>query len=158
LLRLVLDTNVLLAGLVSKSSASQGIVDALKARKAVPLVSPPVIAEYRAVLLHPEILSRFPGLTPRRVELALYRLRYLADEYRTARVKFEFERDPGDAMFVELAITGSATHIVTLDSDLLSLPTSRTDAGKRFRQRLPRILVLELGQFIEKHGAALGIR
>lgn len=156
LLRLVLDTNVLLAGLVSRTSASQRIVDALTIRRAIPLISPPVLAEYRAVLLHPEILARFPGLTPRRVELALHRLRYIADEYRTVRVKFEFERDPRDAMFVELAITGSATHIVTLDSDLLSLPTARTDAGKRFRQRLPQILVLEPGPLVEQYGAALG--
>jgi putative PIN family toxin of toxin-antitoxin system len=66
-LRLVLDTNVLLAGLVAESSASQKVVDALQARKAVPLISPPVMAEYRAVLLHPGILARFANLTPRRV-------------------------------------------------------------------------------------------
>jgi putative PIN family toxin of toxin-antitoxin system len=70
-LRLVLDTNVLLAGLVSQSSASEQVVDSLQARKAVPLLSPPVLAEYRAVLLHPAIAAKFANLTPRRVELAL---------------------------------------------------------------------------------------
>jgi len=78
-LRLVLDTNVLLAGLVSSTSASQRIVDALTARRAVPLISPPVIAEYRAVLLHPQVLDRFENLTARRVALALHRLRYVSD-------------------------------------------------------------------------------
>jgi putative PIN family toxin of toxin-antitoxin system len=155
-LRLVLDTNVLLAGPVSKSSASQKVVDSLQARKAIPLVSPPVLAEYRAVLLHPAIAARFANLTPRRVELTLHRLRYIGDEYRTVRVKFELERDPRDAMFVERTIAGEATHLVTMDPDPLSLPTARTDAGKRFRQRLGRLTVQTPQSFIEKWGEAFG--
>jgi putative PIN family toxin of toxin-antitoxin system len=141
--------------LVSESSASQKIVDALKARKAVPLISPPVMAEYRTVLLHPAIVARFAHLSLRRVELALHRFRYIGDEYRTDRVKFEFPRDPRDAKFIELAIVAAATHIITLDLDLLSLPTARTDTGKRFRQRLPRVATLPPGEFIEQHGTSL---
>jgi uncharacterized protein len=157
-LRLVLDTNVLLAGLVSKSSASQKIVDSLQARKTIPLVSPPVLAEYRAVLLHPAILGRFENLTPRRVELALHRLRYFGDEYRTVRVRFELERDPRDAMFVELAIAGEATHLITMDADLLSLRTGRTDAAKRFRQRVGGLVVQTPQAFIEAWGDALDLQ
>jgi putative PIN family toxin of toxin-antitoxin system len=155
-LRLVLDTNVLLAGLVSQSSASQKVVDLLHARRAIPLVSPPVLAEYRAILLHPAIAARFTNLTPRRVELALHRLRYVGDEYRTVRVKFELERDPRDAMFVELAIAGEATHLVTMDGDLLSLPTAHINAGKRFRQRLGRLIIQTPQAFIERWGKAFG--
>jgi putative PIN family toxin of toxin-antitoxin system len=155
-LRLVLDTNVLLAGLVSKSSASQKVVDSLQERKAIPLISPPVLAEYRAILLHPAIVARFANLTPRRVELALHRLRYVSDEYRDLRVKFELQRDPRDAMFVELAIAGEASHLITMDPDLLTLTTARTDAGKRFRQRLPRIIVQTPQSFIEQWGVAFG--
>jgi uncharacterized protein len=156
LLRLVLDTNVLLAGLVSKSSASQKVVDLLQARKVIPLLSPPVLAEYRAVLLHTAIAARFPNLTPRRVELALHRLRYIGDEYPTVRVKFELQRDPQDAMFVELAIAGQATHLITMDPDLLSLPTARTDAGKRFRQRLGQLTVQSPQAFIGEWAASFG--
>ena len=155
-LRLVLDTNVLLAGLVSKSSASQKVVDSLQARKAIPLLSPPVIAEYRAVLLHPTVTAKFANLTPRRVELAIHRLRYVGDEYRTVRVKFELARDPRDAMFVELAIAGEATHLVTMDADLLTLPTVRTDAGKRFRQRLSNLTVQSPQDFIGDWGKTFG--
>ena len=157
-LRLVLDTNVLLAGLVSgESSASRKVVDALEARKAVPLLSSTVLAEYRAVLLHPAIAARFQNLTPERVGLILYRLRYIADEYNAIRARFEFPRDPRDAPFVELAIAGSATHIVTLDPDLLSLPTYRTDAGRRFRQRLPKVSVLRPGALLDQQAKALGV-
>ena len=152
----MLDTNVLLAGLVSKSSASQKVVDSLAARKAIVLLSTPVLAEYRAVLLHPATLERFENLTRRRIEQALHRLRYIGDEYRVVRASFEFPRDPCDAMFVELAIAGKATHLITMDGDLLSLPTARTDAGKRFRQRLPRLTVQTPQAFIERWGKSFG--
>jgi putative PIN family toxin of toxin-antitoxin system len=150
LFRVVLDMNVLLAGLVSESSASQRSVDLLMDRRAVPLISPLVMAEYQAILLHADIAARFPNLTPRRVAMALHRLRYVADEYQTSRVKFEFPRDPKDARFIELAIAGSATHVVTLDPDLLSLPAGRTDASKRFRQRLGNVEVLRPGIFLDR--------
>ena len=156
-IRLVLDTNVVLAGLVSKSSASQKVVDSLQSRKAIPLLSPPVLSEYRTILLHPGIVARFPLLTPRRVELALRRLRYIGDEYRTIRAKFEFQRDPRDAMFIELAIEGEATHLVTMDPDLLSLPAARTDAGKRFRQRLGALTVQTPQAFIQEWASTFGL-
>lgn len=149
--RVVLDTNVMLAGLVSASSASQRVVDALMERKAIPLVSYAVMAEYRAILLHPAITARFPDLTQRRVAMALHRFQYGTDEIATGRVKFEFPRDPKDAMFVELAIAGGATHIVSLDPDLLSLPLGRTEASRRFRQRLRGVSVLRPGGFLDAH-------
>lgn len=154
--RLVLDTNVLLAGLTSRSSASQKIVDGLLARKVVPLVSAQVLMEYREVLLHPAIQQRFRELTPRRIEMALHRLRYLGDEIQTTGIRFDFKRDPLDAKFIELAIAGRATHIVTLDDDLLSLPASRSDAGKRFRQRLPSVKALKPGELLEHYPKLFG--
>ncbi len=154
-LRIVLDTNVLLAGLVSKSSASQKVVDALQTRKLIPLLSTPVLSEYRAILLHPVISKRFENLTPRRVELALHRFRYIGETCRTTRLRFELPRDPRDAMFVELAIAGHATHLLTMDEDLLTLPKARSDTGKRFRQRLPHLIVQTPQQFIEEHSKSL---
>jgi uncharacterized protein len=155
--RVVLDTNVLLAGLVSENSASQRVVDALMDRKIIPLFSTPTLAEYKAVLLHPAITARFPEFTPRRVAMALHRFRYVGEEIAIGRVKFEFPRDPRDAMFVELAIAGGATHIVTLDPDLLSLPGGRTDASKRFRQRLRRVSVLRPGPFLDAFERRTGL-
>ena len=109
------------------------------------------MSEYRAVLLHPDILARFSSLTPKRVLLSLHRLRYIADEFNVSTVKFELPRDPNDAMFLELAIAGSATHLVTPDADLLSLATSRADAGKRFRQRLRSTAIFRPAELIAQN-------
>jgi len=149
-LRIVLDTNVLLAGLVSTRSASQMIVDALNARRFIPLISADVLAEYRRILAHPTVITRYPQLSSRTVAKVLHRLRYLGDEIKTSRVRFEFQRDPLDAKFIELAIAGDATHIITLDDDLLSLATLPAEAGKRFRQRLPHVEVRRPGDFVSE--------
>lgn len=153
-LRLVLDTNVLLAGLASESSASQKVVDALQKRKAIPLLSPQVLAEYRAVLTHPAIVERFPRLTPKRVAVALARLSYMGDEYPDIRTKFSLPRDPRDEKFVELAIAGNATHLVTLDDDLLSLRDTPSDAAKQLRQRLPNLQIVRPATLLNIEGPA----
>jgi len=49
-----------------------------------------------------------------------------------------------------------ATHIITLDADLLSLPTSRNDAGKRFRQRLRGVKIQKPVDFLTMNDAILG--
>ncbi len=145
--RVVLDTNVLLAGLVSESSLSQKVVDALQDRRLIPLLSLSVIAEYRAVLFSPAIRNRFESLTTARVELALQRLRYIGETVSTVGVRFEFRRDPRDAKFIELAIAGAATYIITLDADLLSLPGGRTIDSRQYRQRCRRTEILSPREF-----------
>jgi predicted nucleic acid-binding protein len=77
----------------------------------------------------------------------LARLRFVGDYVRRSKVHFAFERDPTDAKFVEPAITGDATHILSADADLLSLRRARDEAARRLRQRLPRLQILSAGEF-----------
>ena len=63
---------------------------------------------------------------------------------------FRFDRDRDDEPFIELAIAGSASHLVTRDKDLLSLAVGHDDAARRFRQRLPVIRVLRPGAFVRE--------
>jgi len=78
-------------------------------------------------LLDEEISRRLPDITPDLVEITIHRLRFIGDYVRSPRKHFQYERDPQDAKFIELAIALDATHIVSADKDLLSLPISRTD-------------------------------
>ncbi len=107
------------------------------------LLSRPIIREYREVLLRRELTLQHPAITPQAVGLVIERLRYFSDMIDPVRARFRYDRDPDDEAFIELAVSGSATHIMTHDKDLLSLPSSRTDAGKRFRQRLPIVQVCD---------------
>jgi len=117
------------------------------------LLSRPIQAEYRRVIGSPEVRRRNPAITPRDVELVLRRLRYVGEYLGHVRARFRFDRDPDDEPFIELAIDGSASHIVTSDMDLLSLSSGRDDAARRFRQRLPRVRVLRPAEFLREFEA-----
>lgn len=146
--RVVLDTNILLRGLASERSDAAKILDAAETRGFTMLLSRPVVAEYRAVLLDPKIRARFPRLTPDHVELTLARLAYLGELVRDIRVRFSLPRDPRDERFLALAIAGAASHIITGDPDLLDLSTGHDDAAKRFRQRAPAVKILDPAAFV----------
>ena len=59
-LRIVLDTNVVLRGLVNSGSPSGRVLEAVDARHVLLLLSKPVLAEYRGVLNDPVLTERFP--------------------------------------------------------------------------------------------------
>jgi putative PIN family toxin of toxin-antitoxin system len=152
--RLVLDTNVLVRGLANRGSTSGLLLRLSEARTILMLLSRPVMREYRGVLARDELTHAHPAITPEVVRLVIERLRYSADVVDPVRARFRYDRDPDDACFLELAIAGAGTHIITYDNDLLSLPTQQTDAGKRFRQRLPRVQVLDGGEFMRQFEAS----
>ena len=156
-LRIVIDTNTLLRGLIAGSSAAAKVRRAAEQRIFIPLLSKPVLDEYRAVLSDPELIKRFPQITPALVEITIRRLRFIGDYIRLPSVEFEYNRDRRDQKFIELAIYLKATHILSFDKDLLSLPHSQTDAGKRFRQRLPGLSVMDAGEFLKSYDAMLSI-
>ena len=127
--RVVIDTNTLLRGLVSGTSAAAEVHRAAERRLFIPLLSKPVLDEYRATLGDEGLISRFPELTNELVESAIHRLRFVSDYIRSTHVSFDYPRDPGDQKFIELAIALEATHLISADKDLLSLPRSRTAEG-----------------------------
>jgi putative PIN family toxin of toxin-antitoxin system len=147
----VLDTNAVLRALADGSSASADIVRACERRAILILLSKPVLDEYREVLGEAEASGRFAAITPEAIVRTLDVLRYVGEYLRNVRVTFRFNRGPDDARFIELAIAGRASHIISHDADLLSLPTSHTDDGRRFRQRLPRTQVLDSVAFKRSH-------
>ncbi len=155
--RIVIDTNTLLRGLVSSGSAAAQIRRAAEERIFVPLLSKPVLDEYRAVLLDDAISKRFPEITQKVVEVTIRRLRFVGDYLHAPKTKFAYSRDERDEKFIELAIGLNATHILSSDKDLLSLPHGQSEAGRRFRQRLPGVEVMDAGRFVREYGDEPGI-
>jgi uncharacterized protein len=151
-IRVVLDTNVVLRGLLNERSASGRILAACESRRMVPLISRELMAEYRAILNDPEVVGRYPRLEARRVKVVLERLAYVADIGKRTGQGFVFDRDPKDSKLIELAMSGAATHLLSTDADLLDLGTGRDDAAMRFRRRLPGVKVMHPVAFWEKYG------
>jgi putative PIN family toxin of toxin-antitoxin system len=154
-IRVVLDTNVLLRGLLNSHSAAGRVIKAIEQRNVVQLLSKPLLDEYRAVLSDRSMVERFPKLTDERVKLSLKRFRYQCEYFHKPRRSFHFERDSRDEKLIELAIEGMATHIISTDRDLLDLPKAYSETSKRFRQRLPNVRVLTPPQFLDAYALEL---
>ena len=115
-MRLTLDTNVAVsAALFPNSLPGQVLGYAMRLR--VLLASDATLSELNAVLRRPHF---------NRYLLEDERLGFLRSLERTANLvtithRITACRDPKDDKFLELAVSGNASHIITGDNDLLAL-------------------------------------
>ncbi|MFZ1005801.1 MAG: putative toxin-antitoxin system toxin component, PIN family [Candidatus Sulfotelmatobacter sp.] len=118
--RLVIDTNVFVSGLISAEGPPALILRTVRDKRAVHLVSDPIVEEYLRVLDYPRI-RKFRKITDAFVaDIAAYLV------YQTERVelrsRIRMSADPDDDMFLNTAVDGRATLLVTGDkTDLLAL-------------------------------------
>lgn len=115
-MRCVFDTNVLVSALLLPESKPRQALD-LALRKGRVLLSLGVLAELYEVLSRTQF-RRYIDEEDIRIFLAA-----LTREAQWVDVDVQVAacRDPKDDKFLELAVSGHATHIVTRDSDLLAL-------------------------------------
>jgi putative PIN family toxin of toxin-antitoxin system len=118
-MRAVVDTNVLLSGLIRPRGAPGAIVRALRDGRIVPIFTRPMLEEIGAVLSRPWLQDKY-GLDPEAVETVL---RFLVTRGELVEPTIEIRRcrDPRDDMFLEAAASASADRLVTGDKDLLDM-------------------------------------
>ncbi|MEO7271570.1 MAG: putative toxin-antitoxin system toxin component, PIN family [Vicinamibacterales bacterium] len=118
--RIVVDTNVFISGLLSSTSPPARVVERAMERGQL-LGSTDTLRELIETLL----LPKFDRYVPRPRREAL--LDRLAPSVEIVEVVQHVRacRDPKDDKFLELAVNGAASVIVTGDEDLLSLPPFR---------------------------------
>jgi putative PIN family toxin of toxin-antitoxin system len=155
--RVVLDTNILVRGLINRRCDSGRILHACEERHIVALLSRDLLSEYRDILNDLDLMARYPELAAVNVKTVIGRLMYIGEVVQAAHVRFEYFRDKKDEKLITLAIAGKATHLITTDRDLLDLPQAGGNAAKRFHQRLPNIEVLPPDRFVVRYGRKLGI-
>ena len=110
----VLDTNVLVAGLRSKRGASARLLD-LVGRGIVEIhVSVPVVLEYEAVLKRPGMVSAY---TPRDIDDLLDGLCALATPQNVFYLWRPQLPDPADESILELAVAADRASIVTFNAN-----------------------------------------
>jgi putative PIN family toxin of toxin-antitoxin system len=108
--RIVIDTNILYAGLYSSSGASYQLLRLIRAGQVIPCISVTLAMEYEAVL------------SARRVELELTQeqlagfLGYFVNQSERIKIFYLWRpglRDPGDDMVLETAVAARADYLVT---------------------------------------------
>jgi putative PIN family toxin of toxin-antitoxin system len=118
--RLVIDTNVFVSGLISGSGAPAKILRAIRQNRAIHVVSDPIVEEYLRVLDYTRI-RKFEKISDEFVPtIAAYLI------YQTHRVELispvRMSRDPDDDVFLQTAVDGKASLLISGDkTDLLSL-------------------------------------
>jgi len=115
-LRCVFDTNVLVSALLLPDSKPRHALDAALQKGRI-LVSFAVLAELYEVLSRKRFRRYVDEEDIRTFLAALTREAQWVD----VDVQITACRDPKDDKFLELAVSGQGTHIVTGDSDLLAL-------------------------------------
>lgn len=119
-MKVVLDTNVLLSGLMFPEGTPGRIVAAwVEARFEVAL-SLDQLAEIGRVLEYPKIRRKL-GWDDGRIELFIKQLYIRAEVVELGPISVEVPRDPGDAPILATLAAANADVLVTGDGDLLAL-------------------------------------
>lgn len=113
-MRLVLDTDVLVAALRSDQGASRRLLTLGLRRRLALLVSVPLVIEYQSVLTRPQHLDA-AGLSILEVEGILDAVVKVAEPVQLAFLWRPALRDPDDDMVLETAVNGRADILVTFN-------------------------------------------
>ena len=112
-LRVVVDTNVIVSGLIDSRSPPGRVLEAVRQRVVEPVVSWQLAGEIARVLSRPKV--RRYGVTDSQIDRTIAALGpWLPDVELSVDI-----RDPSDAPVVAAAIIGGADAIVTGDRDFL---------------------------------------
>jgi putative PIN family toxin of toxin-antitoxin system len=113
-MRLVLDTDVLVAALRSDRGASRQLLLAALDGRIEILVSVPLVLEYEAVLTRPQLLKD--------VEITTGEVRAILDAILAMAIPVEMWflwrpqlKDPSDEMVLETAVNGNADYLATFN-------------------------------------------
>jgi len=119
-IRAVLDTNVLLSGLLSNNGPPAQIVDAWLGGRFTLVTSLYLVEEINHVITYPRLAQRL-RLSPEEQEAFLAALLTKAEVVRGHLHLPGATRDPKDDPIVACAVEGDAAFIVSGDEDLLTL-------------------------------------
>jgi putative PIN family toxin of toxin-antitoxin system len=112
----VLDTNILISAVLSKTSKARQALDKAQNIGKV-LMSSPVLLEIEEVLFRPKF-DKYVTQIERRFFLSNF---LKTVEFVEIRENIEVCRDPKDDKILDLALSGEAKYIITGDQDLLIL-------------------------------------
>jgi uncharacterized protein len=118
--RVVLDTNVIVSGLIRPEGPPGRILSRLLDEAFVLVLSPSMVDELRRSIRRPRA-RKYIRLSEEELEGRLAQLETLADPVEEKLASKVAIRDPDDLMILAAAVEGRADYVVTGDDDLLTL-------------------------------------
>ena len=139
MLRIAIDTNVIVSGILSRKGAPAQLLIAWRERRFLLLTSSAIIAEVRMVLQYPHIRKKYP-LSDDDVEHVITMLEHDALLVTgEAEVTGSIPDDPRDEMILACALDGKADVIVSGDHHLIDLESFRDIPIMTARQFLDQL-------------------
>jgi uncharacterized protein len=122
-MRIVLDTNVIISGLMLSESVPGRIVAAWRGASFTLVLSEAMLDEVSRVLRYPKIAQRLVriGMSDDDVEKLLVLMRFKAELVDISETKAVVPADPNDAPILATLIAANADYMVSGDADLLAL-------------------------------------
>jgi putative PIN family toxin of toxin-antitoxin system len=125
MLHVVIDTNVIVSGILSRKGAPVELLKAWRERRFLLLTSSAIVTEVRAVLRYPRIRKKYP-LSDNEIEQTITLLEHDALLVTgEAKVAGSVTDDPKDEMVLACAVDGEADVIVSGDHHQLDLESYR---------------------------------
>jgi putative PIN family toxin of toxin-antitoxin system len=118
-IRVVLDTSVLVRYLIKPSAAIRELIEELWMRNDIQVVTSIELVEELEAVLSRGALQRF--IRPEEGQVLLDALRMKAEMLTSFGPPPSFTRDPKDDKFVACALAGKVAYLVTVDKDILVL-------------------------------------
>lgn len=122
--RAVLDTNIIVSGVIKGDSPPGRLLAALFEGRFAAVTAAVLVAEVARVLAYPKIRRRY-HVTADAAERIVTSLALFSDPIELPSIAWRASRDPADDLFLACAIGGHAHYVVTGDHDLLVLKTFR---------------------------------
>lgn len=119
MMRAVVDTNILVRAVIKPSGSVGPVLQRLRRRDYLLLISRATLDELVDVLSRPRLRAKYGISDP--VLRAVVRLMILRGELVSPQRRIAACRDPKDDKFLEVAVGGRADVVVSGDADLLSL-------------------------------------
>jgi putative PIN family toxin of toxin-antitoxin system len=121
MLRVVLDTNVLISGLLSRNRAFAQALNAWRERRFLLVASPAIIAEIQAVISYPRIRAKYTIPDDDILQLVALLNQDVLQVPGDIDVAGAIPADPEDEKFLACALESQADLIVSGDHHLLEL-------------------------------------
>ncbi len=119
-MRVVLDANILISAIISRKGSPAQILVLWEQEMFDLIISPPVLAELERVIHYPRIRKRY-NLPEEQVDQFIQLISTQAISVDPSIEITVIERDLTDNRYLECAVAGGASYIITGDSHLLEL-------------------------------------
>ncbi len=146
----VFDCNIYIQIVLNSFGAAKSCYNLIDKNEIELFITQEILEETADVLSRPRIKKLVPALTPALIEDFLEDIASKAVIIENIPEEFKYERDPDDALYINLAVIVPADYLISLDRDLLDLMKDDYKESREFMKRYPFIKVLTPQELLKK--------